>query len=308
IGQLRSTEANQIQVKATAGKAGEGTQFYTASDNITLTVGAGNIEMTTAHIKLSFGGSVIELTPDGVLINGTQISLNNGGGQSSVAPSVTDSVIAESPSSHVSTGISPSTSHGGKKPSVPANNAVGTVSASQSPQHENNAISDDNKKSISQNGLDLLKEIEVLRLKPYDDQTGKNIDNWTKGATIGYGKLISRSEWDTYKNGITEDEAEQLFKDTLAPYEKAVNDGITKEIKQNEYDALVLLSYNIGISGFKKSSVVKMINDENAKTGYDSIDDAWKVWNKSQGKVNQGLINRRAAELKIFNNGVYEKW
>ncbi|TNH41442.1 lysozyme [Photorhabdus luminescens subsp. sonorensis] len=161
---------------------------------------------------------------------------------------------------------------------------------------------------MSQDGLNLLKEIEGLRLKPYDDQTGKNIDNWTKGATIGYGKLISRNEWDTYKNGITEDEAEQLFKDTLAPYEKAVNNGITKEIKQNEYDALVLFSYNIGIGGFEKSSVVKMINNENTKTGYDSIDDAWKAWNKSQGKVNQGLINRREAELKIFNNGVYEKW
>ncbi len=49
-------------------------------------------------------------------------------------------------------------------------------------------------------------------------------------------------------------------------------------------------------------------NNENAKTSYDSIDDIWKVWNKSQGKSNQGLINRRAAELKIFNNGVYEKW
>ncbi|WP_205634822.1 type VI secretion system tip protein TssI/VgrG, partial [Photorhabdus namnaonensis] len=305
ICRLRSTEANQIQVKAAAGKAGEGTQFYTASDNITLTVGAGSIEMTQTHITLTFGGSVITLNADGVLINGSKIGLNNGSGQSSVAPPTT---ITKSPAPDTAPIILPSTSQEGKKPSVPVNSPITATPTSQSLQPKSSAISADNEKSISQDGLNLLKEIEGLRLKPYNDQTGKNIDNWTEGATIGYGKLISKSEWDTYKNGITEDEAEQLFKDTLAPYEKAVNDGITKEIKQNEYDALVLLSYNIGIGGFKKSSVVKMINDENAKTGYDSIDDAWKVWNKSQGKVNQGLINRRAAELKIFNNGVYEKW
>uniref|UniRef100_UPI00190F408D lysozyme n=1 Tax=Photorhabdus aegyptia TaxID=2805098 RepID=UPI00190F408D len=263
------------------------------------------IEMTKEHITLTFGGSVITLNADGVLINGSKIGLNNGSGQSSVVPPAT---ITKSPSTDTAPIILPSTSQEGKKPSVPVNSPITATPTSQSLQPKSSAISGDNEKSISQDGLNLLKEIEVLRLKPYNDQTGKNIDNWTEGATIGYGKLISKSEWDTYKNGITEDEAEQLFKDTLAPYEKAVNDGITKEIKQNESDALVLLSYNIGIGGFKKSSVVKMINDENAKTGYDSIDDAWKVWNKSQGKVNQGLINRRAAELKIFNSGVYEKW
>ncbi|WP_394346997.1 lysozyme [Photorhabdus khanii] len=220
---------------------------------------------------------------------------------------MTNNAITESSASNTTSVVLPSTNNGGKKQSVPVNNPVAAVPTSQSPQPGNNALSD-NEKSMSQAGLDLLKEIEGLKLKPYDDQTGKNIDNWTKGATIGYGKLISKSEWDTYKNGITEDEAEQLFKDTIAPYEKAVNDGITKEIKQNEYDALVVLSYNIGIGGFEKSSIVKMINDENAKTDYDSIDDAWKAWNKSQGKVNQGLINRRESELKIFNDGVYEKW
>ncbi|OWO78898.1 type IV secretion protein Rhs [Photorhabdus luminescens] len=74
---LRSTDANQVQVKASAGKAGEGTQLYTASDNITLTVGAGKIEMTKEHITLTFGGSVITLNADGVSVNGSKIGLNN---------------------------------------------------------------------------------------------------------------------------------------------------------------------------------------------------------------------------------------
>ncbi|MBS9422768.1 hypothetical protein EAE90_03205 [Photorhabdus caribbeanensis] len=56
-----------------------------------------------------------------------------------------------------------------------------------------------------------------------------------------------------------------------------------------------------------KKQVLKEVKTT-IKITVSSIDDAWKVWNKSQGKVNQGLINRRASELKIFNNGVYEKW
>uniref|UniRef100_UPI00387E3CC9 bacteriophage T4 gp5 trimerisation domain-containing protein n=1 Tax=Photorhabdus viridis TaxID=3163327 RepID=UPI00387E3CC9 len=73
---MRSTEANQVQVRAKAGKAGDGTQLYEASDTITLTVGAGKMVMTKENIKITFGGSVIELNPGGVLINGTKIGLN----------------------------------------------------------------------------------------------------------------------------------------------------------------------------------------------------------------------------------------
>lgn len=52
---------------------------------------------------------------------------------------------------------------------------------------------------FSTKGQDLLKKIESLRLNPYDDQTGKDISAWVKGATIGYGHLILQNEWDVYK-------------------------------------------------------------------------------------------------------------
>ncbi|SEN77526.1 type VI secretion system secreted protein VgrG, partial [Nitrosomonas marina] len=47
---------------------------------------------------------------------------------------------------------------------------------------------------LSEKGIEFLKSIETFRSKPYDDQTGENITQWVKGATIGYGHLISRSE------------------------------------------------------------------------------------------------------------------
>ncbi|CDG19432.1 type VI secretion system Vgr family protein [Xenorhabdus doucetiae] len=76
ICQARSTEANAVQVIATASEAGPGTQLYEAEDDITLTVGDGTIQMTTGGILISFGGSSILLDGSGVFVNGSQITLN----------------------------------------------------------------------------------------------------------------------------------------------------------------------------------------------------------------------------------------
>lgn len=162
---------------------------------------------------------------------------------------------------------------------------------------------------LSKEGEDLLKSIEMLALKPYDDQKGLGsapIKSWVAGATIGYGHLIAQSEWNTYKNGITKEQAEALFEKDLAPFVQAVNEAITVKLCQHQFDACVIMCYNIGTAAFRTSSVAKMVN---GKAGsYPSLEQAWMAWNKSQGKVSQGLKNRRAAEWKIYTQGVYEKW
>lgn len=162
--------------------------------------------------------------------------------------------------------------------------------------------------ALSQKGINLLEAIESLRLKPYDDQTGKEISQWVQGATIGYGHLIGKSEWALYKNGITKAKAEQVFKSDLSPFEKAVNDAITVKVSQQQFDAMVILAFNIGVNAFKNSSVAKLVNNSKAKTSYKTLEDAWKVWNKSQGKVSNGLKNRRNAEWNIYTKGVYKQW
>jgi GH24 family phage-related lysozyme (muramidase) len=162
--------------------------------------------------------------------------------------------------------------------------------------------------SLSQKGIDLLKAVERLRLQTYDDQTGEDISSWVEGATIGYGHLIARNEWELYKNGIIEAQAEALFADDLAPFVRAVNRGVTADIEQHEFDACVILAFNIGVSGFSDSSALKLINDPSATTNYDSLENAWKAWNKTQGKVSQGLANRRNAEWKIYSQAIYERW
>lgn len=164
--------------------------------------------------------------------------------------------------------------------------------------------------ALSGDGLKLLKDIETLRLKPYDDQTGKEINAWVAGATVGYGHLIKAAEWNLYKNGITEFTASTLFGLDLTPFVTAVRSRITSSLEQHQFDALVMLAFNIGAgaNGFAGSSVVKMINDPTAKTNYPNLEAAWKAWNKSQGKVLKGLENRRACEWVVFSQGVYKKW
>ncbi len=120
--------------------------------------------------------------------------------------------------------------------------------------------------TASPKALRLLKDIEELSIKPYDDQTGEKTNKWVKGATIGYGHLIIKTDWEKYKNGITEAEAEALFKQDLAPFSRKVKDKVTANIAQNEFDALVILVFNIGQTGFSKSSLLKLLNNHRLKT------------------------------------------
>lgn len=161
---------------------------------------------------------------------------------------------------------------------------------------------------LSQQGIDLLKWVERLRLKPYDDQTGRAITAWCPGATIGYGHLISFPDWPLYADGIDEKEADFLFAEDLAPREIVVTGLIKVPLKQHQFDALVILLYNIGGKQLADSSALKLINDPAAKTGFSSLEKAWKAFNKSQEKVNKGLINRRTAEWILYTTGAYTKW
>lgn len=164
--------------------------------------------------------------------------------------------------------------------------------------------------SLGNQGLALLKDIEQLRLKPYDDQTAKEISAWTVGATIGYGHLIKNAEWNTYKDGITAAAASMLFEQDLSPFVAAVRSNIKVKLEQQQFDALVMFAFNIGAgaNGFAGSSVVKLVNDPKAKTDYKDLEAAWKAWNKSQGAVMKGLQNRRDCEWDVYSKGIYKKW
>jgi lysozyme len=162
--------------------------------------------------------------------------------------------------------------------------------------------------ALSALGIGWLKRIESLHLSPYDDQTGKPISAWVKGASIGYGHLILAGEWDTYKDGIDDAQAESLLRNDLKPAERAVQRNVRVSLQQYQYDALVAFAFNIGVSGFAGSSALRLINDPAATTAYSSLESAWKAWNKSQGKVMSGLNNRRNAEWLTWTSARYGHW
>ena len=162
--------------------------------------------------------------------------------------------------------------------------------------------------NLSQKGLDWLKKVERLALTPYDDQTGKPIRRWVKGATIGYGHLISRDEWDKFKDGISEVTATTLLWSDLARFIRVVR-TVPQPLKQHEFDACVIFAFNIGVEGFNGSTVRRMIsNPEYRSSTYRTLESAWKAWNKSQGRVSPGVVNRRAAEWDMYSRGLYRHW
>ncbi|MBV8210520.1 MAG: lysozyme [Burkholderiaceae bacterium] len=162
--------------------------------------------------------------------------------------------------------------------------------------------------SFSDAGMTLLKSAEALFLQPYDDQTERPTSVWVPGATIGYGHLIAKTEWDKYSGGITADDAATLLAQDLAPTVTAVQNAITAAVTQNEFDAMVILTFNIGATAFASSSVAKLVNDPSASTQYPSLEGAWKAWDISQGKVMAGLANRRQCEWNVYANGIYQHW
>ena len=162
---------------------------------------------------------------------------------------------------------------------------------------------------FSNNGIAILKTLEgTVKIGDkhiiYDDKSGNPIvvnGPLPHGATIGYGHLIKRGE--NFANGIPESVATAILRSDVAIAERAVNDNILVPITQNQFDALVMLAYNIGAANFAASTVVKYINNQNFHSSiYPNLESAWKAWNRSGGKVSTGLTNRRDKEWAVYNS------
>lgn len=162
--------------------------------------------------------------------------------------------------------------------------------------------------ALSPDAVSLLQAIEVLRLKPYDDKSGDEVKKWIRGATIGYGHLIDEVEWGKYEKGVDKARADALFQSDITPFELAVGTAIRVGLQQYQYDALVILAFNIGAPAFKGSLVATIINSPIEARRDNALEAAWKEWNKYRGNVIPGLVNRRAAEWKIYANAVYARW
>ena len=78
---------------------------------------------------------------------------------------------------------------------------------------------------------------------------------------------------------------------------KRVGSLVTVELTDHQFAAILSLAYNIGIGNFASSTMLKDINAGNLA---DVPHQFWR-WNLVAGKVSQGLVNRRNAEVVIWN-------
>lgn len=95
---------------------------------------------------------------------------------------------------------------------------------------------------------------------------------------------------------LTRDECSARFRKELAKHEAAVNRLVTVEMSQNEFDAMVSLSYNVGTGAFGRSTVLRRLN-KGDRTGAAK---AFHLFNKAGGGVVAGLVQRRASEAALF--------
>ena len=140
---------------------------------------------------------------------------------------------------------------------------------------------------ISTNGIDLICSFEGLRLKAYGDGVGV----WT----IGYGTTVINGTKVKKGDTCTVEQAKSYMAQDLKQFESAVNQ-VKVPLNQNQYDALVSLAYNIGVSAFLNSTLFKKLNAKDYKGAAEQFD----RWNRAGGKVMRGLSNRRAKERKLF--------
>lgn len=152
--------------------------------------------------------------------------------------------------------------------------------------------------SINEKGMALIKGYEKCRLEAYKCQAGV----WT----IGYGHTGA-----DVKPGlkITQERAEGLFRQDLELFSIKVHrclvdKRVRRFVNENQFAALVSLTFNIGVEGFRGSTVLRMI----AGLSFDRAAEAFKLWNKVTIEgvltVSDGLIDRREAEMALFNTPV----
>jgi len=140
--------------------------------------------------------------------------------------------------------------------------------------------------NISHKGVELIKLFEGCRLETYLDAADV--------PTIGYGSTGSHVRMGMK---ITKEEAEQLLLDDLKRFEAGVSEQVTVPLNQNEFDALVSFSFNVGLGALNRSTLLRMLNDGASKS---VVASQFLRWNKVNGKPLEGLTRRRKAERALF--------
>ena len=145
--------------------------------------------------------------------------------------------------------------------------------------------------SAAKLAAEVIKEFEGYSSKPY--LCPENI------PTIGYGNTM-------YTNGervtmddpeIDQSEAEKMLLDTIKTVEKQVKNVLEVKLPAHKLAALISFTYNVGIGNFSNSTLLAWVN---SNPDFVRIPEQFRRWNKGGGKVLNGLIRRREAEIELW--------
>jgi len=132
--------------------------------------------------------------------------------------------------------------------------------------------------------LVLVRYFEGFRSSAYQDLVGV----WT----IGYGRTQGVRKG---QKTIREKE-DQYLREVLSEIKYALRAVLRPNTYEHELEAITSLAYNCGIDAIKRSTLVKLHNTS------DTLGAAvqFEKWIHAGGAVVQGLVNRRAAERKLY--------
>jgi GH24 family phage-related lysozyme (muramidase) len=145
-------------------------------------------------------------------------------------------------------------------------------------------------------GIALIKRWEGERLTAY--LCPANV--WTIGvghtAAMGYPKPVAGMK-------ITSDEATAILRRDLASIERDVDAVVDVRLNQRQFDTLVSFVFNVGIGAFRKSTLLKKLNDSK----YDEVPNELMKWTRAGGRTLDGLVNRRKAEADYWRGAPTDK-
>jgi lysozyme len=140
---------------------------------------------------------------------------------------------------------------------------------------------------LTDEAVDFIRGLEGrVRLEPFWD-----VKHWA----IGYGHMLN-SQFEMGEK-ITQEKAEELYKNDLSRFEDYVKKSINVPMTLNMYAACVAFAYNAGGHGFASSETASLINQKRYKEAFMR----WKTEKINLGtKYEKGLRKRREKESSLF--------
>jgi lysozyme len=152
--------------------------------------------------------------------------------------------------------------------------------------------------NVSPNGVSFIAGWEKYAATPYRDLNGF----WT----WGYGHLQMPGE--TRPAFISQPNALALLKNDLGQFVGIANNALKVAVSQNQFDAFISILMNVGpgvpkvkdgIILLKSGTQSTLLKDINARL-FPAAALQFLLWDQANGRKVQGLLNRRQAESKLF--------